>query len=486
MIKSKINPMLTLEYIQTEPENKYFDRKSARVRPADLAPLISAFANAEGGTIVIGVDDKTRDIEGIAMVGPDRINDFINAPRDYCKPMPVSTWEYLEVTNHRGEPDRLLLIHVSPEQEQIIHTRKDETWLRIGDRSREIRGEDLRSLEYSRNTRRYEEECTLDAAIEDLDPRLLQRYKQILDAEALPTEQVLKARGLIRTVNGRERLTNAAVLLFAENIMQFYPNCRVRFVRYEGNVAGVGTRMNIVKDKSLDCCILRLIDKAKEYIETQLREFTALDGPTGTFRTVPEYPEFAWLEGIVNAIVHREYALMGDYILVAMYDDRLEIKSPGKLPNIVTVENIRHTRYARNPKISRVLTEFGYVRELNEGVRRIYSDMEAFFLEDPEYAEPGQQAVRLTLRNNIVMRQIRQTERVRKGIDSAIWEQLDDTERDILVLMGSRTRVTRAELMKHTGRSRRMVIDKLNHLIDLHVIKKNGKTRDPKQNYELL
>lgn len=277
-----------------------------------------------------------------------------------------------------------------------------------------------------------------------------------------------------------------AVLLFAENIMQFYPNCRVRFVRYEGNIAGVGTRMNIVKDKSLDCCILRLIDKAKEYIETQLREFTALDGPTGTFRTVPEYPEFAWLEGIVNAIVHREYALMGDYILVAMYDDRLEIKSPGKLPNIVTVENIRHTRYARNPKISRVLTEFGYVRELNEGVRRIYSDMEAFFLEDPEYAEPGQQAVRLTLKNNIFMRQIRQTERVRKGIDSAIWEQLDDTERDILVLMGSRTRVTRAELMKHTGRSRRMVIDKLNHLIDLHVIKKNGKTRDPKQNYELL
>lgn len=162
---------------------------------------------------------------------------------------------------------------------------------------------------------------------------------------------------------------------------------------------------------------------------TQLREFTALDTKTGTFKIVPEYPdypEFAWLEGIVNAIVHREYALAGDYILVSMYDDHLEIKSLGRLPNIVTVENIRHTRYARNPKISRVLMEFGYVRELNEGVKRIYIDMEAFFLDDPKYSEPSQQAVKLTLKNNIVMRKILQKEQTIGNIGNDIWEQLDD------------------------------------------------------------
>ena len=105
---------------------------------------------------------------------------------------------------------------------------------------------------------------------------------------------------------------------------------------------------------------------------------------------VPEYPEFAWQEGIVNAVAHREYALTGSYIKVTMYDDRLEIESPGKLPNIVTVENIRETRFSRNPRISRVLTEMGWVRELNEGVKRIYSDMERFFLEAPIYSHKTQ------------------------------------------------------------------------------------------------
>ena len=231
---------------------------------------------------------------------------------------------------------------------------------------------------------------------------------------------------------------------------------------------------------------MKLVDLAKEYIVTQLREFTALDTQTGTFKIVPEYPEFAWLEGIVNAIIHREYALAGDYILVAMYDDRLEIKSPGKLPNIVTVENIKHTRYARNPKISRVLTEFGYVRELNEGVKRIYSDMEAFFLDDPEYSEPGQQAVKLTLKNNIVMRRIRRKEQAMDHIGSDIWAQLDDLEREILIYMGSRKEVSRKELEEQTKKSRGTILKRLRHLSDLHIIKQNGRLRDPQSSYSII
>lgn len=85
--------------------------------------------------------------------------------------------------------------------------------------------------------------------------------------------------------------------------------------------------------------------------------------------------KFIMKNGTLNAVTHREYAMSGSYIKVSMYDDRLEIKSPGKLPNIVTVDNIQETRYSRNPRISRVLTGFGWVRELNEGVKRIYSDI---------------------------------------------------------------------------------------------------------------
>lgn len=186
--------------------------------------------------------------------------------------------------------------------------------------------------------------------------------------------------------DGKDYLTNAAVLLFADNIRQFYPNCRIRFLKYDGNSAQVGTKINLIKDVNIEEPILRIIDKAKEFIGTQLREFTALNQETGRFQVVPEYPEFAWQEGIVNAVTHREYALTGAFITVTMYDDRLEIKSPGKLPSIVTVENIMNTRFSRNSKIARVLTEMGWVRELNEGVKRIYSDMADFFLDEPVFS----------------------------------------------------------------------------------------------------
>ncbi len=128
---SKINTMLTLEYMQQEHENKYFDRKSARIRPSDLAPLISAFANADGGTIVIGISDTQHSLEGINSVGEDKINVFLNVPRDCCRPMPRWKEEYVDIVNVNGLPDRLLLLHIEESIDQVIRTSSDTTWLRM-------------------------------------------------------------------------------------------------------------------------------------------------------------------------------------------------------------------------------------------------------------------------------------------------------------------------------------------------------------------
>ena len=173
------------------------------------------------------------------------------------------------------------------------------------------------------------------------------------------------------------------------------------------------------------------------FISSQLRDFTALNQETGMFQMVPEYPEFAWLEGIVNAVTHREYGMSGRYIKVSMFDDRLEIESPGKLPNLVNINNIQTTRYSRNPRIARVLTEFGWVRELNEGVKRIYSDMQSFYLDPPIYSEPDQ-SVKLTLKNNIEMRTIRQEDRIASQLGEAVWENLDNLEKNILSYMAGK------------------------------------------------
>ncbi len=484
MIKSSINPVLTLDYMIHEDENKIFDRKSAQLKPSDIADEISAYANADGGTIVFGISDKMRRLEGINAVGAEKINNFINAPMDCCNPTPEYQEEFLDIENEEGQPDRLLLLHIYPSVDRVISTSNGSVFLRIGDRKRELKGDDLRKLEYSKGARHYEDELNHDAKISDLDEELIKQYKEILGSTDISAEQLLSSRGFYKEQNGRKYLTNAAVLLFAKNIYQFYPNCRIRFIRYDGTSAGVGTQMNIIKDTNIEYPILKIVEEAKKFIAAQLREFTSLDSETGNFKTVEEYPPFAWAEGVVNAVAHREYAMEGKYIKVTMYDDRLEIESPGKLPNIVTVDNIRTTNFSRNPRMARVLSDFGIVKELNEGVKRIYSDMENYFLEAPEYSEPSGQTVKLVLRNNVIARTARQTETAEKKM-AEYWNKLDAVEKDIVTIMGSRSCITATELSMMVSKTRRTINKKLSNLLEIGVIKMNGNKHDPALTYSL-
>ncbi len=484
-IASKINPILTLEYMLTVSENKYFDRKSARIKPTDLAQDISGFANADGATIAIGINDKTRELEGINAVGETHVNELVNACNTCCRPMPECREEFLDIINSDGQPDRLLLLHIAPSKERIIRTTSDQTYLRIGDKTKPIVGENLRNLEYSKGARHYEDEFHFYARIEDMDRELLGKYKSSIGAAEMSDEQVLKARGFLQQVNGEWHLTNAAVLLFAENIRQFYPNCRVRFLRYDGVEAKVGIAINLIKDVSIEYPLLRLIDKTNEFIRNQLRDFTRLNTSTGKFEMIPEYPEFAWAEGVINAITHRDYAMTGLFIKVTMFDDRLEIESPGQLPGIVTLKTIRESRFSRNPTISRVLTECGWVRELNEGVPRIYADMKEFFLDEPEYSEP-QGRVRLVLRNNIIARQIRQTDSTVNAIGQEAWEKLDELERKLMVCLSARGAQSTTQLARILEKSDASIRRRLNNLLQQNLIKANGNSHDPMRTYQLL
>lgn len=139
-----------------------------------------------------------------------------------------------------------------------------------------------------------------------------------------------------------------------------------------------GANMNVVKDITFSLPLYKVITQAEEFIKTQLRDFNHL-GPDGKFVSIPEYPEFAWTEGLVNAVTHRNYSISGEHIKVMLYDDRLEIISPGKLPGLITLDTMKIERFSRNPQISRVLFELNLVKELNEGVKRIYREMKEFF-----------------------------------------------------------------------------------------------------------
>lgn len=383
---SKIYPALTLEVMVSRKEGQYYDVKSAQKKPSELSDIVSAYANAEGGTVVIGISDKTRRVEGVNAQGEEKINNFLNLPKDCCIPMPEYRHEFVDITNDAGKPDRLILLHIKPSIDKVITTTKDEVYLRIGDKTRKLTVEEIRQLEYEKGVAHYEEEVCPFATMEDLDPELLDAYREKIGAVHQTNEQVLRARQFIVKRHDEDALTNAAVLLFGKNVRGFFPHCRIRYIKVDGTSMRTGADFNVVKDRNFDLPLLRLIPEAKRFISDQLEERTTLESD-GRFHTYPEYPEFAWVESITNAVCHRQWGLRGDYILVAKYDDRLEIKSPGRLPNIVTVDNIFTTRFARNPLISRVLTEMELVRELNEGIPRVFKEMKEAGLPEPKIVE---------------------------------------------------------------------------------------------------
>lgn len=383
---SKIYPALTLEVMVSRKEGQYYDVKSAQKKPSELSDIVSAYANAEGGTVVIGISDKTRRVEGVNAQGEEKINNFLNLPKDCCIPMPEYRHEFVDITNDAGRPDRLILLHIKPSIDKVITTTKDEVYLRIGDKTRKLTVEEIRQLEYEKGVAHYEEEVCPYATMEDLDPELLDAYREKIGAVHQTNEQVLRARQFIVKRHDEDALTNAAVLLFGKNVRGFFPHCRIRYIKVDGTSMRTGAEFNVVKDKNFDFPLLRLVPEAKRFISDQLEERTTLESD-GRFHTYPEYPEFAWVESITNAVCHRQWGLRGDYILVAKYDDRLEIKSPGRLPNIVTVDNIFTTRFARNPLISRVLTEMELVRELNEGIPRVFKEMKDAGLPEPKIVE---------------------------------------------------------------------------------------------------
>ncbi|MGE5620405.1 MAG: ATP-binding protein [Sphingomonadaceae bacterium] len=385
------------------PEGQLLARKSARISARDLANLLIGFANADGGTLLLGVEEGA--VEGFLQY-EGKADTLLPSAIALCNPPIRVRPRWIPCTNRRGLKDRVLAVEIQP-GERIHSNTRDEVYLREGNRTRKLDFEERLQLLYDRGEASYELTEVPQAGLEDLDLELLREYAGRLGTNLEP-EELLVARGLARRVDGELRLNCAGVLLFVENPAAFLSRPGLRILRYDGISTETGPRMNLVKDTILELPLPTLILEAQRIVSAQLRDFTRL-GPKGLFETVPEYPPFAWQEAIVNAVCHRAYSITGSQIEVRLFDDRMEVESPGRLPGLVRLGNLRQAHFSRNPRVARVLTEFGFVRELGEGVDRMIEEMSSFGLEEPRFEERGYSVV-VTLRNGAAAREATQTQ----------------------------------------------------------------------------
>ncbi|NYK09040.1 ATP-binding protein [Leifsonia naganoensis] len=449
-------------YLLNLDEDQWFDRKSVRTDPVKLAQPMVAFANAEGGVLVVGLHGGK--VEGTNSQ-PKRFNDLKQAAIDFTVPPVHATVDRVACVNDAGEEDALIVIRVDS-SERVHETQNGDCYLRVGDESRKLRHDLRQELEYDKGQSQYDGMPLKQIAVPDLDGSRLDDYR-VATGTTNTIEKLLKARGLL-THQGE--VTNAAYLLFADQPQAYFPEAYVRVIRYGSVERGTGSRLTIEDehDYRIEGPIPQVIADAAAVIEPLIPRRRALR-ESGRFEAEPIVPRDAWLEGLVNAVVHRSYSLAGDHIRFEIFPDRVEIESPGRFPGLANPSRpLDISRFARNPRIARVCADLAIGQELGEGIKRIFDEMRNSGLTDPVYRQ-GQGSVHLKLQ--AVAR-----------LDSKTLERLPKRSEEILaVLRAADGGMGTGEIAEASGMSRPTVKQRLDALRTEGLVEWSGKSpRDPR------
>lgn len=438
------------------PEDQWFDRKSIRIAPRDLADVLIGFANADGGTVVVGLRDGM--VEGVDQ-DPSRLNALRQAAIDFVSPPVRVGVSVVRCLSAADDEDHLLVFDIDP-SDQVHANRKDEVYLRVGDENRRLTFAQRQELLYDKGQAAYETRLVPEAQPGDLDAELLSGYAAALSHP--DPVRLLEARGLTRG----GQLTVAGCLLFDGIPQRLFPEAFIRVLRYRGRDRGSGARQQLHSDIRIDGPIPLALQEARAATRAVQPVRRALL-ESGRFGDVPLVPEDAWLEGLVNAAVHRSYSMAGDHIRVEIFDDRIEISSPGRFPGIVALSDPRSApRFARNPRIARVCSDLQFGQELGEGIRRIYDEMRHAGLGDPVYRQTAG-SVELVLSA--------------EPADRELQARLPAETRLIVAALRRAERLSTGEIAGAIGVSRPVAISRLKELRDAGVVEWVGKSpKDPR------
>ncbi len=326
------------------------DRLSAPARE-DLADEIAAIANTHDGVIVFGVNGKTRDIEGIPLEKLETVERLIfEVCADSITPSVVFRSFRIELPDSTGILRAVIKVEVP--RSLFVHESPGGYFHRQGSSKRKMPPDYLARLFQQRSQDRlirFEEQPVPGTSLGNLTEKLWSRYTT---RSTEPDDVVLLKRNLLATVEGGEvRCSVAGILLCSESPEIFLPSAYIEAVRYRG----IRQDSNYQVDARKICGPLDdQINQAMSFVK--LNQVVAASKMPHRVET-PQFSTRAVFEAIVNAVVHRDYSIAGSKIRLLIFDDRVEIYSPGALPNTVTIESMALRQATRNELITSLLAE---------------------------------------------------------------------------------------------------------------------------------
>jgi ATP-dependent DNA helicase RecG len=356
--------------------------RDAREIAVDIGSTVVAFANADGGDLLVGVEDDGA-ITGV--------------PHDEVQRRYLQAWQ--QQVSERGEGvsvqsftvdidgQAVLLLRVEASQ-AVVTTSDGRCLMRKKRESVPVRPEQVtRARVHVLGDRDYEAAPIPEATLDDLDWSLIppERFVQGYASHGSESERIAQLRywNLVEQRNGSIILRRAALLLFGKEALRWHPNNRVRVRRILGEAPGYGRNLQS-REFEVVGPIVRALTESRSRLH---QSFERESRQEQLFITDTLLPREAIDECLVNAVVHRNYAIEGQAVEILIYPDRVEFRSPGTLPDPLTIRDLEAQRGAhrsRNPVMMRVLRDLGWTRDQGEGMARIFGSMRQVELHAPE------------------------------------------------------------------------------------------------------
>ena len=360
-----------ISQIIEKQEGRRLEFKGVLPTNSDLAKTIVAFANDAGGDIYLGIDDD-RTIVGLPEDDLPRIEEQIsNMVYDRCYPTILPEISFLTI-----EDKHLIRIRIYRGSMPPYYLKSEGkikgTYIRVGSNNRVADEGIIAELERRRRNVSFDSEIVLDKTIDELDIHTFSELYEEKTEEPLDA-QVLRKLELVKTEQGNEYPTNALILLSDDAIrFAMFPNAKVECARFKG----VDSE-EFIDQKSIMGSIAIQAEEAYNFVLRHINKGAKVEGIYTVSRW--EYPIKAIREIIRNAVVHRQYSLTGKDIKVAIYDDMVEITSPGLLPPSIDYADMESRQSdARNKVIAPVFKQLGIIDQWGNGLKLVATEMKRY------------------------------------------------------------------------------------------------------------
>lgn len=359
-----------------EGESEYIEFKESLRETSEIIETVVAFANKNGGKIIIGVADDGR-ITGVK-IGKGTLENLANNIINATEP-PI----YPSITVERIEDKEVIVVDI-PSGVNKPYFYKGKSYVRVGKTNKVLSPGELREMLLKTTERpSWGDRVVIDFHLSELDTDTIKLFvEEVKKSKRAPIvetgdlEELMKKLNLVRD----NKIKSAGILLFGINPQKYYPWAIIRAGRFKDE-------LTIIDEAHIDGNLFQQISSALKFVMRNIKKTFKIDHKTGKRIDVWEYPLEALREAIVNALVHRDYDIRSP-VYIKIYDDRLVITNPGGLIEPLTIEDLEkeHPSVLRNPNIANIFYLAGYIEKWGIGTLKMIDECKKQGLPPPKFS----------------------------------------------------------------------------------------------------